>query len=177
MISVNANGALQHWHTTSGKLLHTIYDELNQLLTVDYKPDGTLFATAGSDCCVRVYDEQTRKIKVEFAGGGNSGGESGHTNRVFAVKFDKEDENMLISGGWDNNVKVWDLREPNPVRYIYGPYICGDALDLHEGYILTGSWRADKQLQLWDFGTCEFIEDIPMNDGLASPQPCQIYAA
>lgn len=29
MISVNANGALQHWHTTSGKLLHTIYDELN----------------------------------------------------------------------------------------------------------------------------------------------------
>ena len=114
-------------------------------MTVDYKPDGTLFATAGSDCCVRVYDEQTRKIKAEFAGGGSSG-ESGHTNRVFAVKFDKEDENMLISGGWDNNVKVWDLREPNPVRYIYGPYICGDALDLHEGYILTGSWRAEKQL-------------------------------
>ena len=41
IISVNANGALQHWHTTSGKLLHTIYDELNQLLTVDYNPDGT----------------------------------------------------------------------------------------------------------------------------------------
>lgn len=144
---------------------------------MDYKPDGTLFATAGSDCCVRVYDEATRKIKVEFSGGGNTGGEAGHTNRVFAVKFDKEDENMLISGGWDNNVKVWDLREPNPVRNINGPYICGDALDLHEGYILTGSWRSDKQLQLWDFGTCEFIEDIPMNDGLASPQPCQIYAA
>lgn len=29
VISVNANGALQHWHTTSGKLLHTIFDELN----------------------------------------------------------------------------------------------------------------------------------------------------
>lgn len=29
IISVNANGALQHWHTTSGKLLHTIWDELN----------------------------------------------------------------------------------------------------------------------------------------------------
>lgn len=41
IIAVNANGALQHWHTTSGKLLHTIYDELNQLLTVDYNPDGT----------------------------------------------------------------------------------------------------------------------------------------
>ena len=41
IISVCANGALQHWHTTSGKLLHTIWDELNQLLTVDYNPDGT----------------------------------------------------------------------------------------------------------------------------------------
>jgi len=29
IISVNANGSLQHWHTTSGRLLHTIYDELN----------------------------------------------------------------------------------------------------------------------------------------------------
>lgn len=57
LISVNSNGALQHWHTTSGKLLHTIHDELNQLFTVDYKPDGTAFATGGSDCIVRVYDE------------------------------------------------------------------------------------------------------------------------
>ena len=110
-------------------------------MTVDYKPDGTLFATAGSDCIVRVYDEATRKLKVELAGGGT--GEPGHNNRVFAVKFDKEDENLIVSGGWDNNVKVWDIREPSPVRSIYGPYICGDALDLNDGYILTGSWRGE----------------------------------
>ena len=30
IISVNANGAIQHWHTTSGKCLNTIFDELNQ---------------------------------------------------------------------------------------------------------------------------------------------------
>ena len=29
ILSVNANGALEHWHTTSGKRLHTIFDELN----------------------------------------------------------------------------------------------------------------------------------------------------
>jgi len=57
MIAVNANGSLQHWHTTSGKLLNTIFDELNPLLTVDYKPDGTQFATAGNDTVIRVYDE------------------------------------------------------------------------------------------------------------------------
>lgn len=175
LVSVNANGSLQHWHTTSGKLLHTIHDELNVLLTVDYKPDGTMFATGGSDCIVRVYDEATRKMKVELTGGGT--GEPGHSNRVFAVKFDKDDENLLISGGWDNNVKVWDLRQAAAIRSIYGPNICGDALDIHDGYILTGSWRKEKQLQLWDFGTCEFIEDIPWNDSLPSANPCQVYCA
>lgn len=53
---------------------------------------------------------------------------------------------MLLSGGWDNNVKIWDLRTGAAVRSIYGPYICGDALDIHDGYVLTGSWRADRQL-------------------------------
>ena len=86
IITVNANGALQHWHTTSGKLLHTIYDELNQLLTVDYNKNGTQFATAGSDCIVRVYDEQTRALVTDLEGGG--AGEPGHSNRVFCVKFD-----------------------------------------------------------------------------------------
>lgn len=109
---------------------------------------------------------------MTLAGGGS--GEPGHNNKVFAVKFDKEDENMLISGGWDNNVKVWDLREPSPVRSIYGPYVCGDALDIHDGYILTGSWRGDKQLQMWDFGTCEFIEDIlwDKDPNFISPNQC-----
>ena len=83
---------------------------------------------------------------------------------------------MLISGGWDNNIKVWDIREGICIRSIYGPNVCGDALDIHDGYILTGSWRAEKQLQLWDFGTCEFIEDIAWSENPAAPQ-CQVYCA
>ncbi len=79
---------------------------------------------------------------MELAAGGS--GETGHTNRVFSVKFDKDDPNMLCSGGWDNTIKIWDLREGGPVRSIYGAYICGDALDIHDGYILSGSWRGEK---------------------------------
>ena len=61
IISVNANGSLQHWHTTSGKLLNTIFDEFNPLLAVDYNNDGTQFAAAGNDCVVRLYDEKLLK--------------------------------------------------------------------------------------------------------------------
>ena len=126
LISVNANGSLQHWHTTSGKLLNTIYDEFNQLLGADYKPDGCMFASWGSDTVVRIYDEATRKLVSELTRG--VGGKSGHSNRVFWVKFDRENENVLLSGGWDNTIQIWDLREGAAVRSIYGPIIWGDSI-------------------------------------------------
>jgi len=49
ILTANANGKVQHWHTTSGKLLHTIFDELNQFYAVDYNNDGSKFATGGKD--------------------------------------------------------------------------------------------------------------------------------
>jgi WD40 repeat protein len=93
---------------------------------------------------VRVYDETTRKLIVGLDGGPS--GEPGHTSRIFCVKFTQEDPNLVISGGWDNNVKVWDIREHRPIKNIYGPNVCGDSIDLHDGFLLTGSYKDHKQL-------------------------------
>ena len=46
---------------------------------------------------------------------------------------------VMLSGGWDKTVQVWDQRAgPLAVRSLYGPFICGDALDLKGDRILTG---------------------------------------
>jgi len=139
IIATNADGGLYHWHTTSGKRLNRIHDEYNQLLTCDYKPDGLEFLTGGSDNYVRLYDEQTRQEKLCLINGAN--GEPGHSLRVFCAKFSKENENVIISGGWDKNVKMWDTRTGAIERNICGPFICGDSIDIHDGYILTGSYQ------------------------------------
>jgi len=112
---------------------------------------------------------------VNLEGGG--AGEPGHSNRVFCVKFDQDDPNLIVSAGWDKNVKVWDIRQPSPCRSVYGPYICGDSVDLHDGFILTGSYQDNHQLQLWDFGSSEHIEDINWDEGLPSDKPCFVYAS
>lgn len=174
LISVNAKGALQHWHTTSGKLLHTIHSDFNQILGVDYKPDGCQFAAAGSDTVVRVYDEATRKLVSELKG--STSGKPGHSNRIFCCKFDKENENILLSGGWDHTIQIWDLREGGSIRSIYGPKICGESIDIREGYIVTGSYRKDNQVEIWKCDSGEYVGAVDWDADLPSENPCYVYS-
>ena len=169
---------------TSGKCLHTFTDKDNEVNALDYNKDGTQFATGGNDTKIRIYDEATKTMITAMEGGIRgevSKAEAGHSNRVFSVKF-THDENLLISGGWDNTVHIWDTRVGSTVRLLYGPHICGDALDLRGNEILTGSWRSTNQLELWDFGSCERIREIPWSTGQSqfaanSQDPCMLYAA
>lgn len=180
-IAANAAGAVQHWHMTSGKCLHSLLDEENQVYALDYNEEGSKFVTAGKDTTLRVYDEATKTVIVSMRGGmGYSTAVTpGHSNRVFSCKFYPEDDNIIVSGGWDNTVQIWDIRAGHAVRSIYGPHICGDALDVVGNEIVTGSWRATNQLEVWDFGTGARISSIPWSSNFASPgtPACMLYAA
>lgn len=39
------------------------------------------------------------------------------------------------------------------VRTIFGPHIAGDAIDILGDHVLAASWRPDKPVEIWDFGT------------------------
>ena len=152
LVSAQADGYLKHWHATSGKCLHQRNCEDNpdnQLYTIDYNNDGTLLATAGKDCYVRLYDEQTKSPVLRMK---ELEKNPGHSNRVFCVKFDPYNPNMIASGGWDNSVMFYDIRRKGPIANFYGPHICGEAIDFRsDGHtILTGSYRQDDVLELWD---------------------------
>ncbi|XP_015117529.1 uncharacterized protein LOC107041459, partial [Diachasma alloeum] len=60
---------------------------------------------------------------------------------------------------------IWDTRiGTGSIRSIKGPHICGDALDVHETKIITGSWTVEGSLQLWDLTSGRLIETInPQN--------------
>lgn len=210
LLSASAGGVLQHWHVTSGKLLHTIADPAGTaLFSVDFSADGSRFAAAGQDGGLRIFDEDGRKLLViaggrvcygkdeaeeqsiffgstkaaaaPAVGGPATSSEAsvapslsdltsrlagdGHSNRVFAVKFHPLHPDLILTGGWDDTVRVWDLRSDSSTasasfgpslevqqrHLLFGAHICGEALDVRgEHEVLTGSWRAEDALQLWD---------------------------
>lgn len=47
----------------------------------------------------------------------------------------------------DNCVHVWDVEKASTTCTIFGPHICGDAVDVVGGLIVTGSWRDDSQVR------------------------------
>ena len=176
LLAVNADGSVQHWHITSGKCLHKIEDTENQLYTVDYRRDARIFATAGKDYKVRIYDEATKVLTTTLCGGFGKI-TPGHSNRVFSLKFNPDDDNIIVSGGWDNTVQIWDLRVEQSVRSFYGPHICGDAVDVHNNMVLTGSWRPENQVEVWDLGSGQLIENVPWHQSSIHGKHCAIYAA
>jgi COMPASS component SWD3 len=184
LVTANANGAIQHWHVTSRKCMHTISEKDdngkdNQVYALDYRHDGALFASAGKDFVVRVYDEATKSVSARLAAGWVGAPSAGHSNRIFSLKFVPDEPNLLLSGGWDNTVQIWDLRQKQPTGSIYGPHVCGDSIDVSGHEVVTGSWRPNHQLQIWDIRTRELLHDVPLRPGSMDEkaEACHLYAA
>ena len=161
ILYIDADGKIRHWHYTSGKLLSTIEEPDNDINYLGYRNDGLYFLTAGSDATVRIYDTVTSK-STHALKYGTELKSSGHSNRIFSAKFHPKDSNAVLSAGWDNTVQIWDLRASKSVASIYGPYVCGDALDINDdgSHILTGSHRSENPLQIWDWRTRKLIDSI-----------------
>ena len=84
----------------------------------------------------------------------------GQNNRVFAAKFDPTKPNILYSGGWSCSVLQHDLRERKKIGDIFGPYICGESIDIKDEQISVGSYSSDGYLKVYDTKTMKKLDDI-----------------
>lgn len=68
---------------------------------------------------------------------------------------------MIVSGGWDNCVVIYDVRQKGPANVIFGPHVVGDSLDFYnEDVLLAGSFDQENPLSLWNLKTMTKMEDI-----------------
>lgn len=163
-------------HVTSGQVLGSADEGEHQTIgCAAWRRDGRQMVTAGADRAVRVYDGETFRPLVCMAGGpgGDDASTAGHSNNIFACMFSPEDPHLLLSGGWDASVQLWDVREGHAVRSIGGPLVCGASLDVREGVVLAGSWRAQRHLQLFDLASGRLLTNLPNVGG----EGAKIYAA
>ena len=170
MLATTSNGKFFQFHGSTGRLMFE--DELqdNQIFASDYSPDSHNFVLACKDNRVRIFDDSTKSIVNTL--GPAQGYSSGHSSRIYAIRW--YDTNIMVSAGWDDKVIVWDPRCQVSQRAILGPHICGDALDVKDDLILTGSYAAKQQVELWSLGEGKNLYSGQLN---AQDKECLVYTA
>lgn len=145
----------------TGKSIATIKDKKNSdIYSIDLSKSGTQLAMGGKDFNVRVFNYETKEMIMELEQGDST--TLGHSNRVYSVKF-TDDPNIMVSGGWDNTIFIWDLRIAKSVGYIYGPHVCADSIDVRQDAMLTGSFDKKDILQLWSIENKKLTREITWN--------------
>lgn len=145
------------------------------LYCLDFRKDGGLIAVGGSDHEIKIYDDLTKSVITSLKADGAIN--MGHANRVFSVRF-TDDPNILVSGGWDNTVFFWDVRDGKSTGFVHGPHISGDSIDIKENVMLTGSYSNKDVLQLWSISERKLMHNIEWEPGLvAESEHGYIYSA
>jgi len=170
LMVVGADGSVAHYHlSSSNNEPASLLQSANQLFTCYYAASALSYATAGRDATIRLYDEQTRKPTTTLHPLDRYSGATaaGHSNRIYAVRYSPADDNTVFSAGWDNTVQVWDVRSGRSVRSLFGPHVCGDALDVSAdgSRLLTASWRQSDCLEVWDWASGRVVESVVYNVG------------
>ena len=160
-------GVVTLFDTETGASKQLTVETNNEINCLDYCADATKFVTAGKDMDIRIYDARSAR-RLSIIPGYNTPNTvedtGGHAQRIFALRFFPGSNNEFITAGWDNNLKVWDLRDPNGVRRnVSGPHLCGDGLDIKGSQILTASWRSKDCLQTWDLSSGKLIDTYPLD--------------
>lgn len=156
LVTADSEGSLEYWHIPSLKKLFSMREHNNTINAIDFNRTGSLFATAGKDANIRIYDEETKSESQMLKKA--DWNHTGHDNRVFALKF--IEDKILLSGGWDSVIHVWDIRTGKSVKHMYGSNLSGESLDFQDGKILAGCYSVKNQIQIWDFNTATRVENI-----------------
>lgn len=102
------NDTMIEWHVPSRKKVNEIRIPETTIYSLEYSNDGLTYAMGLKDCSIKVFDGTTRKEIVQL-GGVENAKVPGHQNKVYALKYHRDDPKVLISGGWDDNLLFWDL--------------------------------------------------------------------
>ncbi|QLQ79456.1 hypothetical protein HG537_0C01030 [Torulaspora globosa] len=90
------------WDITTGESVRLFLGLSAPVISTRVSPDGRWLSTGSEDGVINVWDIGTGKRLKQMRGHGK--------NAIYSLSYNKEG-NVLISGGADHSVRVWDLKK------------------------------------------------------------------
>ncbi|XP_078064461.1 coronin-like protein cor-1, partial [Mustelus asterias] len=110
LVTAGADGIITIYNSDTGWQVIEMKEEENEIHALDFCSDGNVYATAGRDRHIRIYDSRTSQIAKVFEAPDFKSSDdltlmSGHSRRIFALRFHPEECHIFLTGGWDNSIK------------------------------------------------------------------------
>lgn len=120
----------------------------NSLFACDFTCDGARLVVGGFDRNLYVYDEVDNKHELIKEMCSKDLTITGHHNRINCIKGHPKNPHWVLSSGWDNTLKIYDVEKGYPIASIGGSECSGDSIDVYGDMILTGSCRNHQEITL-----------------------------
>ncbi|XP_053988455.1 ribosome biogenesis protein WDR12 homolog [Hylaeus anthracinus] len=128
IITSSWDHTMKVWDSELGGIKHELAGN-KSFFDIDYSPLSRVLIAASADKHIRLYDPRSTEgtlVKTLF---------SSHTQWVQSVRWSTVDENLFISGAYDNDMKLWDTRSPKAPLF---------DLSGHEDKVLCCNWSNPK---------------------------------
>ncbi|KAK7456074.1 hypothetical protein CaCOL14_004121 [Colletotrichum acutatum] len=138
-----------------GRLIQTYTAHGYEVLDLAVSSDNERFASVGGDRAAFLWDVATAKTIRRF--GGNA---HGHTARVNCVSFAGDVDSLVISGGFDTSVRVWDAKSNSakPIQVLDEAKDAITALAVRDAEVIAGS--VDGRVRSYDVRMGRCVTDV-----------------
>ena len=138
------NSDLHNVNFTGSDLAKSVFaEQLTNILSVTFSPNGQILATGDSNGEIRLWSIAERKLLKTYRE---------HAGWIFSLAF-SPDGTILASGSSDRSVKLWDIHKDKCFKTLSEHNQRVRCVEFHpQGKILASS-SSDNTIKLWDVAT------------------------
>src|SRR5581483_4424239 len=156
--SAGTDRTIRVWRATGREDVAVLHGHTGAVTDVAFAPGGRQLASLSreppfrwnGDGTVRVWEVDPQATLPVLRG---------HTSYVYPVAY-SPDGCWLATGGWDNQVRLWDARTGEPCATLPHPGIVWDLAFAPDGRWLATSSEGNDRIRIWDVATAHVSKEI-----------------